>query len=62
MVTSGLRLGTPAVTTRGMGVSEMKEIGQLITKAIFKYEDSQDEIRERVAALCEKFPLYADLV
>lgn len=58
MVTSGLRVGTPAVTTRGMGVAEMGEIGQLITKAIFNYEESQDEIRERVAALTEKFPLY----
>ena len=62
MVTSGLRVGTPAVTTRGMGVAEMREIGELITKAIFKFDESQDEIRERVAVLCEKFPLYDALV
>ena len=62
MVTSGLRVGTPAVTTRGMGVTEMREIGELITKAIFKFDESQDEIRERVAVLCEKFPLYDALV
>ncbi len=62
MVTSGLRVGTPAVTTRGMGVTEMKEIGELITKAIFNFEESQDEIRDRVAVLCEKFPLYDALV
>ncbi len=62
MVTSGLRVGTPAVTTRGMGVTEMREIGELITKAIFKFDESQDEIRDRVAVLCEKFPLYDALV
>lgn len=62
MVTSGLRVGTPAVTTRGMGVTEMREIGELITKAIFKFDESQDEIRDRVAVLCEKFPLYDELV
>ena len=62
MVTSGLRVGTPAVTTRGMGEAEMREIADLITKAIFNFDDSQQEIRDRVAALVEKFPLYDDLV
>ena len=61
MVTSGLRIGTPAVTTRGMGEAEMREIADLIAKAIFDFEGSQQEIRDRVAALVEKFPLYHDL-
>jgi glycine hydroxymethyltransferase len=62
MVTSGLRLGTPAVTTRGMGVEEMSEIGELIAFAVHDFDAKQDEIRERVAALCARFPLYHDLV
>ncbi len=61
MVTSGLRLGTPAVTTRGMGEEEMREIAALIALAIKDFDAKQDEIRERVAALCDKFPLYDDL-
>ncbi len=61
MVTSGLRIGTPAVTTRGMGEGEMREIADLIAKAIFDFEGSQQEIRDRVAALVEKFPLYHEL-
>ncbi len=61
MVTSGLRLGTPAVTTRGMGVEEMREIGELIALAVHDFDAKQDEIRERVAALCDRFPLYDDL-
>ncbi len=61
MVTSGLRLGTPAVTTRGMGVEEMREIGELIGLAVHDFDAKQDEIRERVAALCDRFPLYDDL-
>jgi glycine hydroxymethyltransferase len=62
MVTSGLRIGTPAVTTRGMGEAEMHEIAELIAKAIFQFDQSQEEIRSRVAVLCERFPLYHDLV
>ncbi|NLA95693.1 MAG: serine hydroxymethyltransferase [Clostridiaceae bacterium] len=62
MVTSGLRIGTPAVTTRGMGEAEMREIAELIAKAVFEFDLSREEIRSRVAALCERFPLYHDLI
>ena len=61
MVTSGLRLGTPAVTTRCIGVEEMREIGTLSAMAGHDFDEKQDEIRERVAALCDRFPLYDDL-
>ncbi len=61
MVTSGLRLGTPAVTTRGMDGDDMREIAALIALAITDFEEKQDEIRARVAALCGRYPLYDDL-
>ena len=57
-VTSGLRVGTPAATTRGFKEEEMKEIASLIAKTVFDYENSAAEVAEKVAALCEKFPLY----
>lgn len=58
METSGLRLGSPAVTTRGFKEAEMHEVGELILKAIFDYSDSRREILDRVAALCKRFPIY----
>lgn len=57
-VTSGVRLGTPAATTRGMGVAEMKIIADCIADCIFCYEEKKDDISERVLALTEQFPLY----
>lgn len=57
-VTSGVRLGTPAVTTRGFGEAEMKQIADWITLAVRDFDNSADEIRAGVAAMCEKFPLY----
>ena len=57
-VTSGIRLGTPSVTTRGMGESEMKEIAECIADIIEKREKAIAEVRERVAKLTQKFPLY----
>ncbi len=58
-ITSGVRLGTPAVTTRGMKEDDMAEIAKLIHLAITAFDEKQDEIRSRVKALCDKYPLYA---
>ncbi|WP_461201759.1 serine hydroxymethyltransferase [Anoxybacillus sp. TBDG-1] len=60
-VTSGIRIGTAAVTSRGFGPEEMDEIARIISIALKHKDDEQklDEARRRVAALTEKFPLYA---
>jgi glycine hydroxymethyltransferase len=62
MVTSGLRIGTPAVTTRGMREPEMEEIAGMIARGLERHEDVAmlDEIRAEVEGLCRRFPLYAD--
>lgn len=62
-VTSGLRLGSPAMTTRGMGVPEFTEIGNIIADRLLNPEDQQvtQDCRQRVAQLCERFPLYPHL-
>ena len=57
-VTSGVRIGTPAVTTRGMGVEEMKIIADCIADCIFDFAAKKDDIAKRVADLTAKFPLY----
>jgi glycine hydroxymethyltransferase len=57
-VTSGIRIGTPAVTSRGMLEDDMVEIAKLIKLTITDFENSADRIRERVAMLCAKYPLY----
>ena len=57
-ITSGIRIGTPATTSRGFVEEDMVEVGKLIGLTIRDFENSQDEIRERVAALCKKHPLY----
>ena len=57
-VTSGVRLGTPAVTTRGMGVAEMKVIADCIADCIWHYDEKKDEISDRVLKLTQDFPLY----
>jgi glycine hydroxymethyltransferase len=58
---SGIRLGSPAVTTRGFGAAEMQEVARLISLVIqnVKSESAIAETRKRVAVLTEKFPLYA---
>nr|WP_263012876.1 serine hydroxymethyltransferase [Ancylothrix sp. D3o] len=62
-VTSGLRLGSPAMTSRGMGVPEFTEIANIIADRLLNPEDENvaAECRRRVAALCERFPLYPHL-
>lgn len=57
-VTSGVRVGTPAVTTRGMGPAEMKIIADCIADCIFDFEGKKAEVAARVADLTARFPLY----
>ena len=57
-VTSGIRIGTPAVTTRGLKEEEMKEIAALINMAAVDFENSADEIRRRVTDICCRYPIY----
>ena len=59
-VTSGLRLGSPAMTTRGMGATEFQEIANIIADKLLSPDDEtvQQNCLDRVAALCDRFPLY----
>lgn len=57
-VTSGLRVGTPAVTTRGFGPAEMDEVAGCIADAIHDFEGTKAQTAARAAALTERFPLY----
>lgn len=63
-VTSGLRLGSAAMTTRGMGTPEFTEIGNIISDRLLSPEDETvaQDCRRRVAALCDRFPLYPHLM
>ena len=58
-VTSGIRIGTPASTTRGFGEEEMVEIADIINFVIDNREGDLEPAKERVKALCDRFPLYA---
>ena len=60
-VTSGVRIGTAAVTARGMKEEDMVEIADLISICIFDYENKKQEVIDRVAKLTAKYPIYPDL-
>jgi glycine hydroxymethyltransferase len=67
MVTSGVRLGTPAGTTRGFGQAEFRQVGQMIVEVLDGLAANGDDnaaveqaVRERVAELCNRFPVYPD--
>ncbi|MDA8401762.1 MAG: serine hydroxymethyltransferase [Deltaproteobacteria bacterium] len=62
-VTSGIRIGTPAVTTRGMKESEMVKIGELITEVLQNPDDEaiKNSVKKEVKLLCSKFPLYENI-
>ncbi len=57
-ITSGIRIGTPAVTTRGFKEGEMKKIANLINETVNNYETKKDEIRREVQKICKEFPMY----
>jgi glycine hydroxymethyltransferase len=62
MVTSGLRVGTPALATRGLQVSDFVEVGKIISRALQPdFESAKAELTERVTAIADRFPLYAQL-
>ena len=67
-VTSGIRLGTPAATTRGFGIAEFQELGIMILKVLDGLAELPDGdssvesvVNSKVLALCERFPVYSDL-
>ena len=64
MITSGIRIGTPALTTRGMKEADMKRIAGLIAEVLGHIEDESRirDVRAEVASLCEKFPLYSERI
>ena len=57
-VTSGVRIGTPAITSRGMKEEESRQIARLVTEVIRGREGALKSVSEKVAALCERFPIY----
>jgi glycine hydroxymethyltransferase len=60
-VASGVRIGTPGVTTRGMREREMERIARLIARIIREKESAVPEVKAEVLALCADFPLYKDI-
>ena len=64
-ITSGIRLGTPACTTRGLGLAEFKLVGELIYKVLVGLRDNktdnsliENQVKQKVKELCSKFPIY----
>ena len=57
-VTSGVRLGTPAATSRGLNEEDMTEVGEIISLAITDFDARAEELRRRVGEICKKYPLY----
>ena len=57
-ITSGIRIGTPAVTTRGFKEGEMEKIANLINETVENYEEKKEWIKHEVEAICKQFPLY----
>jgi glycine hydroxymethyltransferase len=62
MKPSGIRIGTPALTTRGMKEAEMRQVGRWIAESLLQRTDAAllAKVRKQVLDLCESFPLYAD--
>lgn len=60
-LTSGMRFGTPAVTTRGMGEDEMRDIGKMIVRIINDGDKAVDDVKQQVLSMCECFPLYPEI-
>ena len=56
--TSGIRVGTPAITARGFKEAEAREVGELLAMAAQDFDAKKGEILERVDALCTRFPIY----
>ncbi len=56
--TSGIRVGTPAITARGFKEAEAKEVGELLAMAAQDFDAKKGDILERVDALCRRFPIY----
>jgi glycine hydroxymethyltransferase len=62
MVTSGLRVGTPALATRGVQVEDFHEIGKILATALTPaFDGARDDLAERVTAIADRYPLYAQL-
>jgi glycine hydroxymethyltransferase len=68
MITSGIRLGSQAATTRGFGLKEFQKVGELITKTVkglsanpSDNSNVENDVRKEVVELCSKFPIYKNL-
>ena len=61
-VTSGIRLGTPAITTRGLGEREMRWLGHAITRVLSTTDETEwAKVKQEVFDTCQRFPIYKDL-